>query len=304
MTGAGASRPSQVSCPQCGTQVERGKHPLCPECGFPFNWVDPPPPDTGQHDADMAHTPDETGTTTQPHPPPPPPPVPTAPPPPRRPTEPAPQVPMVTCPVCQTANPSTRTFCQHCGTQLTAPAPAARPPATPSRLRSRLPRSGRGWLVVLAAIVLPVAAYVGAVQLLSEDPPVGTTPRPTVVETGPPTTARARCPGGFTEPKRDTPTRLAPLGAIRTHMGWTDLFVIAEMRTWRESDGLRRWYVKARQRGDASRRGRWLVEQQEDGQRLVLASAPFGTKGFAAGDWQVVDGQKLPSGTAGCLAGT
>lgn len=52
MTGAGASRPSQVSCPQCGTLVERGKHPLCPECGFPFNWVDPPPPDPGQHDAD------------------------------------------------------------------------------------------------------------------------------------------------------------------------------------------------------------------------------------------------------------
>jgi hypothetical protein len=157
---------------------------------------------------------------------------------------------------------------------------------------------------VLAAIVLPVAAYVGAVQLLSEDPPVGTTPGPTVVETSPPTTARARCPGGFTRPEPETPTRRAPLGAIRAHMGWTDLFVIAEMRTWRESDGLRRWYVKARQRGDASRRGRWLVGQQEDGQRLVLASAPFGTKGFAVADWEVVDGQKLPSGTAGCLAGT
>jgi hypothetical protein len=152
--------------------------------------------------------------------------------------------------------------------------------------------------------VLPVAAYVGAVQLLSEDPPVGTTPGPTVVETSPPTTARARCPGGFTRPKPETPTRLAPLNAIRAYMGWSDPFVVAEMRTWRGSDGQQRWYVKAHQENDRSRRGRWLVGQQEDGQRLVLASAPFGTKGYAAGDWEVADGQQPPVEVAGCLAGT
>jgi hypothetical protein len=303
MTGAGASRPSQVSCPQCGTLVERGKHALCPECGYPFNWAEPAPPDTGQQDAGMAHTPDETSETTRPPPPSPPPPASTGPPP--RPPNETVQVPMVTCPVCQTENPRTRTFCQHCGAQLGAPAPPAHPPAaTPRRLRSRLPRSGRGWLVVLAAIVLPIATYAATVQLLSREPPVATTPGTTVAATSAPTRPQARCPGGFRRPEVGTALRLAPLAAIRASMGWSDLFVVKEMRTWRESDGLRRWYVKAQQQGDPSRRGRWLVEQQQDGQRLVLASASFETKGYAVGDWRVADGQKLPAGVAGCLAGT
>jgi hypothetical protein len=303
MTGAGAFRPSQVSCPQCGTQVERGTQALCPECGFPFNWAEPDPSEVEQPGDGMAHAPDETGETTQPRPPPPP--RPTAPsPPPRPPTETVQQVPTIVCPMCHTANPRTRTFCQQCGTQLSAPPPPPSPPAMPRRRRLPLPRSGRGWLVVLAAIVLPVAAYLGAIQLLSEDPPVGTTPGPTVADTSPPATARARCQGGFTRPEPGTDLRTAPLAAIRAYMGWRDLFVIAEMRTWRESDGLRRWYVKAHQRGDATRRGRWLVGQQEDGQRLVLASAPFETRGYAAGDWEVANGRKLPSEVAGCLAGT
>jgi hypothetical protein len=157
---------------------------------------------------------------------------------------------------------------------------------------------------VLAAIVLPAAAYVATTQLLSEDPPVGTTPGPTVVETSPPATTGARCPGGFSRPEVGTAERSAPLAAIRAHMGWSDLFVVEEMRTWRGSDGQRRWYVKAHQEGDASRGGRWLVGQQEDGQRLVLASAPFETKGYAASDWEAAEGQQLPGGVAGCLAGT
>jgi hypothetical protein len=165
-------------------------------------------------------------------------------------------------------------------------------------------RRGRGWLVVLAAIVLPAAAYAATTQLLSEDPPVGTTPGPTVVETSQTATTSARCPGGFSRPEVGTAERSAPLAAIRAHMGWSDLFVVDEMRTWRGSDGQRRWYVKAHQEGDASRNGRWLVAQQADGQRLVLASAPFDTKGYAASDWEVADGRKLPAGVAGCLAGT
>jgi hypothetical protein len=165
-------------------------------------------------------------------------------------------------------------------------------------------RKGRGWLVVLAAIVLPAAAYAATTQLLSEDPPVGTTPGPTVVETSRPATTGARCPGGFSRPEVGTAERSAPLAAIRAYMGWSDLFVVDEMRTWRGSDGQRRWYVKAHQEGDASRNGRWLVAQQPDGQRLVLASAPFDTRGYAASDWEVADGRKLPGGVAGCLAGT
>jgi hypothetical protein len=87
-------------------------------------------------------------------------------------------------------------------------------------------------------------------------------------------------------------------------MGWSDRFVVEEMRTWRGSDGQPRWYVKAHQESDPSRRGRWLVGEQEDGQRLVLASAPFETRGYAARDWRVVDGQAVPTEVAGCLAGT
>ena len=158
--------------------------------------------------------------------------------------------------------------------------------------------------MVLAAIVLPVTAFVATTQLLSRDSPVTTTPEPTVAATSPPTTVRPRCPGGFRRPEPRTALRIAPLGAIRAYTGWSDLFVIKEIRTWRESDGLRRWYVKANQQRDTSRRGRWLVEQRENGQRLVLASAPFETKGYAAGDWKLADGRKLPAGVAGCLAGT
>jgi hypothetical protein len=301
MTGAGASRPSQVSCPQCGALVERGKHALCPECGFPFNWAEQAPPEVDQPSAGMAHTPDETGETTQPHAPP----VkaPTAPPP-RPPPETVERVPMVTCPVCQTANPRTRTFCQHCGAQLAGPAPPVHPAAGPRRPRPRLPGWPRGWLLVLAAIVLPVAAYVGTTQLLREDPPVGTTPATTAASTTtrPPAAA---CPSAITEPQPGTPTRLAPLEAIRDYEGWTDPFVVVgKMRSWRAEDGQRQWYVKAYQQGFESRRGRWLVGQEPEAQPRVLASAAFGTRGYKPSDWEVASGQQAPTGIAGCLART
>jgi serine/threonine protein kinase len=172
-------------------------------------------------------------------------------------------------------------------------------------------RRGRRWLTALAAVVLPVVAYLAAVEVFSgtEQPEVGAAPDQAGVAGGPPTTARApsrvaTCPGGFTQPTVGTATRTAPLAAIRAHMGWSDRFVVEEMRTWRGSDGQPRWYVKAHQESDPSRRGRWLVGEQEDGQRLVLASAPFETRGYAARDWRVVDGQAVPTEVAGCLAGT
>jgi Protein kinase domain len=172
-------------------------------------------------------------------------------------------------------------------------------------------RRGRRWLTAVAAVVLPVVAYLAAVEVFSgtEQPEVGAAPGQAGVAGGPPTTARApsrvaTCPGGFTQPTVGTATRTAPLAAIRAHMGWSDRFVVEEMRTWRGSDSQPRWYVKAHQESDPSRRGRWLVGEQEDGQRLVLASAPFETRGYAARDWRVVDGQAVPTEVAGCLAGT
>jgi serine/threonine-protein kinase len=170
-------------------------------------------------------------------------------------------------------------------------------------------RRGRLRLTVLAAVVLPVVAYVAAVQVLGgDDEPrlagAPTTVTATVATTArPPTTAAAAC--RWSRPEVGTQARSAPLAAIRAHMGWSDRFVVDEMRAWTASDGNWRWYVKAHQEQHPSRRGRWLVGQQEDGQRLVLASAGFTTKGYAARDWRLADGQQDQlAAVAGCLAGT
>jgi serine/threonine protein kinase len=164
-------------------------------------------------------------------------------------------------------------------------------------------RRGRWWLLAVAAIVLPAAAYVGTTQLLSEEqPPVAGPLATTVAATRPP--GETECPGGFTRPAVGTPTRTAPLDAIRAHMGWSDQFVVDEMRVWRASNGERRWYVKAHQEGDRSRQGRWVVGQEPEAQPRVLATAEFDTEGYKASDWDVADGQKAPTGLAGCLAGT
>jgi serine/threonine protein kinase len=165
-------------------------------------------------------------------------------------------------------------------------------------------RRGRGWLIVLAAVALPAAAYFATTQFLLMDRRVGSTPDPTVVETTPPVTAGSECPGGFTQPVAGTPTRTAPLNAIRAHTGWSNQFVVDEMRAWRTSEGQRRWYVKASQQGDESRNGRWLVGQVPGGKAQVLASAEFDTQGYVASDWDVADGQQAPTGIGGCLTGT
>ena len=173
------------------------------------------------------------------------------------------------------------------------------PPVDPVRGKGR--RRGRWWLTLAAAVVLPVGAYLAAVNL------VGATGDPQVA--APPTTLGQAAPEPatcrWTRPEVGTPARSAPLAAIRAHMGWTDRFVVDEMRTWTGPDGNWRWYVKAHQERRPSRRGRWLVGQQEDGQRLVLATAAFTTKGYSARDWHPAPGQQArPSGLAPCLAGT
>jgi hypothetical protein len=165
-------------------------------------------------------------------------------------------------------------------------------------------RRGGWWLLVVAAIVLPVAAYFGARELLSDEQRGVEVASGTSVAATTGSPAEGKCPGGFTQPTPDTPTRTAPLDAIRAHMGWSDPFLVDEMRTWRASNGERRWYVKAHQQNDPSRQGRWLVGQEPEAEPRVLASAAFGTKGYKASDWDVADGQTAPTGVAGCLAGT
>ena len=162
-------------------------------------------------------------------------------------------------------------------------------------------RRGRVWLIPLAAVVLSVAAYVAAEQVLGGDEEPQVAAEATTVR--PPAPAAATC--RWTRPEVGTAARSAPLAAIRAHMGWSDRFVVDEMRSWTASDGNWRWYVKAHQERNPSRRGRWLVRQQTDGQRLVLATARFTTKGYAARDWRPADGQQDQlTGVAGCLAGT
>jgi hypothetical protein len=153
-------------------------------------------------------------------------------------------------------------------------------------------------------IVLPVAAFLGTRALLSEDRPPAEAAAPTTVAATRPPGGGSSCPGSVSEPKPSTANRTVPLDAIRAHTGWSDDFVVREMRTWRTADGGRRWYVKARQEGDQTRRGRWLVERSEGGQAVVLASAPYTSSGYRAGDWDVAEGQEAPTGIAGCLVRT
>jgi hypothetical protein len=164
-------------------------------------------------------------------------------------------------------------------------------------------RRGRWGLIAVAAIALPAAAYFGTTQLLSEkEPQVVAAPVTTVAATRPP--GGSKCPSGIVRPKPYTATRTAPLDAIRDHEGWSNPFVVREMRTWRASNGERQWYVKAYQQDAESLRGRWLVGQEPEAQPRVLASADYGTRGYKASDWDVANGQKAPTGIAGCLTGT
>jgi hypothetical protein len=158
---------------------------------------------------------------------------------------------------------------------------------------------------VAAAIVLPIGAYFGTMQLLAEDEPrVAAATGTTVAASRPPTTNPPKCPSRYTRPEVGDPNRRAPLAAIRSHMGWSQQFYIDEIRTWRSSGGERRWYVKARQVDDESRRGRWLVEQTGNDPPVVLASAAFTTRGYAAQDWEAAEGQTAPADVAGCLTNT
>jgi serine/threonine protein kinase len=162
-------------------------------------------------------------------------------------------------------------------------------------------RRRRWWLTLAAAVVLPVGAYLAAADLVGgpRDPQGAATPMP------PPQTASKQATCRWTRPKVGTPARSAPLAAIRAHMGWTDRFVVDEMRSWTSSDGNWHWYVKAHQERNPSRRGRWLVRQQQDGQRLVLATAEFTTTGYATSDWHSTPGHRTDlTGLAPCLAGT
>jgi serine/threonine protein kinase len=201
-------------------------------------------------------------------------------------------------------------------THADAPRPAPpldRPPgppaatASPGRPGASRP-GGRRWLIVLAVVLLPVVAFVAALQVFawvksdgSESPPAraGVAPGATGEE-------QTTCAGGWVEPEPGTPPRQAPLDAIRARQGIDGRFAGVDMRLFTGPDGVKRWYVKAYQEDNPSMRGRWLVAEQGSGEQRVVAEAPYETRGYRSSDWRPVDGASrgLPAASAGCLAGT
>jgi hypothetical protein len=188
-------------------------------------------------------------------------------------------------------------------TAATRPAPtvvrppaAPRPPDRPGAGR----RTGRRWLAVLGLLLLPGAAYLAAVQLMAR---TGITPPPST-RAAPATTGGATA-CAWTEPAAGTPDRVAPLDAMRARLGVSGQFAGVEMRRFTRPGGLKRWYVKAYQQDDRSKRGRFLVDEQADGAPRVVAEADYDTRGYRRADWRPVGGgirglEALPA----CLAGT
>jgi hypothetical protein len=187
------------------------------------------------------------------------------------------------------------------------PAPAvARPPAAP---RSRPPPArpgtrrsgGRRWLTVLGLLLLPAAAYLAAVQLMTR---TGTQPPPPTQAA--PAVTRGATTCAWTEPAVGTPDRVAPLDAMRARLGVGGQFAGVDMRMFTGPAGLKRWYVKAYQQDDRSRRGRWLVDEQVDGAPRVVAEADYDTRGYRRADWRGVGGgvRGPAAALAACLAGT
>jgi hypothetical protein len=189
-------------------------------------------------------------------------------------------------------------------------ATVARPAATVARRRRGPGRSGRPGprraggrrlLGLLALLLVPVGAYLAAVQLMAR---TGTqTPPGTQVA---PAVTRGATACAWTEPAVGTPDRVAPLDAMRARLGVSGQFAGVDMRMFTGPAGLKRWYVKAYQQDDRSKRGRWLVDEQVDGAPRVVAEAGYDTSGYRRADWRAVGGGvRGPAALlAGCLAGT
>jgi Protein kinase domain len=183
--------------------------------------------------------------------------------------------------------------------QPTPPPPRGGPPAHRARRRR--------WPTVLVFVLVPVLAYLVAVQVFARARTGGgEPPAPAGGVQGQTAQTAPTCAGGWVEPEPGTPDRLAPLGAIRARLGVDGRFAGVDMRLFTGPDGVRRWYVKAYQETDRSRRGRWLVEEPPAGGRRVAAEAPYATRGYRPSDWRAVGGgdRRLPAAVAGCLAGT
>jgi hypothetical protein len=132
----------------------------------------------------------------------------------------------------------------------------------------------------------------------------GTAPPSTQVPPATNSGGAAAC--AWSEPAAGTSDRKAPLDAMRARLGVGGQFAGVEMRLFTGPGGLKRWYVKAYQQDDSSKRGRWLVDEQADGPAQVVAEADYDTSGYRRADWRPVGaGVRDPAALLpGCLAGT
>jgi hypothetical protein len=179
------------------------------------------------------------------------------------------------------------------------PTPVQRPPDPPQARRPGR-RTGRRWLAVLGLLPLVAGgAYLAAAQLMAR------TGTPPPSRAAPATTTGGAAACAWTEPAAGTRDRVAPLDAMRARLGVSGQFAGVDMRLFAGPGGLKRWYVKAYQQDDRSKRGRFLVDEQADGAPQVVAEAGYDTRGYRRADWRPVGGgvRGQAAQLAGCLAG-
>ena len=132
---------------------------------------------------------------------------------------------------------------------------------------------------------------------LATPPATTTPPTPPALPASPPPTSGAAgstCNGGWITPAQGSDLWKRPLRLIQRTTGEAKRLVVVDMRTFVGPEsppdkkdyllGIRRWYVKAYAKGDASFQGRFLVESRRFGSGVV-AVAPYDTGGFASPDW-------------------
>ena len=102
------------------------------------------------------------------------------------------------------------------------------------------------------------------------------------------------CVEGWSVPEPDSPLERTPLRVIRRTMRFDGELVPEEIRFFEGPESppsgqgylemVERWYVRGSLEGDASFRGRWIVERRLFGAG-VAAVAPYETQGYASPDW-------------------
>lgn len=100
------------------------------------------------------------------------------------------------------------------------------------------------------------------------------------------------CQAGWYTPPPGDPLRTQGLDLLRESVGTTGRFIVEDMRYF-TTDGVERWYIKARLETEPTFRGRFLIERRGDSGGVV-AIAPAGTRGWQSPDWAGFEGDGEP----------